>query len=59
MARLAQMTARKEKWKVRVRNRCPLCGRSRAFLRKFRLCRMCFRKLALQGDIPGVVKSSW
>ena len=59
MARLAQMTSRKEKWKVRVRNRCPLCGRPRAFLRKFRLCRMCFRKLALQGDIPGVVKSSW
>ena len=59
MARLAQMTAKKEKWKVRERNRCPLCGRPRAFLRKFRLCRLCFRQLALRGDIPGVIKSSW
>jgi small subunit ribosomal protein S14 len=59
MARLAQMTARKEKFKVREHNRCPLCGRGRAFLRKFRLCRICFRNLALRGDIPGVVKSSW
>jgi small subunit ribosomal protein S14 len=53
------MTAKKEKWKVRERNRCPQCGRSRAFLRKFKLCRLCFRQLALRGDIPGVVKSSW
>jgi small subunit ribosomal protein S14 len=54
------MTKKKEpKWKVRVRNRCPECGRPRAFIRKFKLCRLCFRKLALRGDIPGVVKSSW
>jgi small subunit ribosomal protein S14 len=53
------MTGKKPKWKVRVRNRCPLCGRPRAYLRKFNLCRMCFRQLALRGDIPGVVKSSW
>lgn len=59
MARLSQMIERKRKFKVRERNRCPNCGRPRAFLRKFRLCRLCFRQLALRGDIPGVVKSSW
>jgi small subunit ribosomal protein S14 len=53
------MTGSPPKWKVRVRNRCPLCGRSRAYMRKFNLCRLCFRQLALRGDIPGVVKSSW
>jgi len=47
------------KFKVRLRNRCHLCGRPRAFLRKFGLCRLCFRKLALEGDIAGVTKSSW
>jgi small subunit ribosomal protein S14 len=59
MARLSQMIDRKRKFKVRERNRCPQCGRARAFIRKFRLCRLCFRQLALRGDIPGVVKSSW
>jgi small subunit ribosomal protein S14 len=59
MARLSQMIDRKRKYKVRERNRCPQCGRPRAFLRKFKLCRLCFRQLALRGDIPGVVKSSW
>lgn len=44
---------------VRQRNRCPLCGRPRGFMRKFQLCRICFRKLASRGEIPGVVKSSW
>lgn len=44
---------------VRYRNRCPRCGRSRAFIRKFKLCRVCFRGLAVRGEIPGVVKSSW
>ena len=44
---------------VRFRNRCFNCGRPRGFLRKFRLCRICFRKLALAGQIPGVTKSSW
>jgi len=39
--------------------RCPLCGRPRAFLRKFQMCRLCFRKRALQGEITGVIKSSW
>ncbi|HAS17108.1 MAG: 30S ribosomal protein S14 type Z [Nitrospirae bacterium RIFCSPLOW2_12_42_9] len=50
---------RDPKFKVRGYNRCPLCGRSRAFLRKFRMCRICFRALSLKGDIPGVIKSSW
>lgn len=52
-------SVRKPKFKVRGYNRCPLCGRARAFLRKFRLCRLCFRKLALQGHVPGVIKASW
>ncbi|MCB1214163.1 MAG: type Z 30S ribosomal protein S14 [Deltaproteobacteria bacterium] len=50
---------RKPKFGVRAYNRCPLCGRPRAFLRKFKMCRLCFRKLARQGEIPGVTKSSW
>src|SRR5581483_243896 len=47
------------KYKIRLRNRCHLCGRPRAYMRKFALCRLCFRKLALEGDITGVTKSSW
>ena len=50
---------KKPKFKVRQRNRCRLCGRPRGYMRKFQLCRLCFRQLALQGEIPGVVKSSW
>lgn len=45
--------------KVRMRNRCQLTGRSRGFLRKFKLSRLCFREMASQGLIPGVVKASW
>ncbi|MBA2448567.1 MAG: type Z 30S ribosomal protein S14 [Chloroflexi bacterium] len=44
---------------VRQRNRCVLCGRPRAFMRKFGLCRIDFRRLALRGEIPGITKSSW
>ncbi|MBM4352234.1 MAG: type Z 30S ribosomal protein S14 [Deltaproteobacteria bacterium] len=47
------------KFKVRYRNRCPLCGRPRGFYRKFNMCRICLRNLALQGDLPGVRKASW
>ncbi len=47
------------KFEVRRHNRCRLCGRARAYLRKFALCRICFRTLALQGHLPGVKKSSW
>jgi small subunit ribosomal protein S14 len=50
---------KKRKFKVRVRNRCNRCGRPRAYMRRFGLCRICFRELASQGVIPGVVKSSW
>lgn len=55
------MIAREErrKYKTRVRNRCSLCGRPRAYMRRFGLCRICFRELALEGKIPGVTKSSW
>jgi small subunit ribosomal protein S14 len=49
----------RRKYPTRVRNRCTRCGRPRAYMRKFRLCRICFRQLALEGKIPGVVKSSW
>ncbi len=48
-----------QKYKTRQYNRCKLCGRPRAYLRKFQMCRICFRKLASEGQIPGVTKSSW
>jgi small subunit ribosomal protein S14 len=50
---------RKPKFAVRTHNRCPLCGRARAFYRRFKMCRLCLRKLALRGQLPGVVKASW
>ena len=50
---------RPNKFKVRSYHRCPVCGRSRAFYRKFNMCRICLRKFALRGDVPGVIKSSW
>lgn len=59
MARLCKMLDQKEKFAIRHRNRCPHCGRSRAYMRKFDMCRLCFRKLALEGMIPGVIKASW
>ncbi|MFQ5329219.1 MAG: type Z 30S ribosomal protein S14 [Thermodesulfobacteriota bacterium] len=50
---------REKKFKVREYNRCKLCGRPRGYYRKFDLCRICLRTLALKGELPGVVKSSW
>jgi small subunit ribosomal protein S14 len=47
------------KYEVREINRCKRCGRPRGYMRRFGLCRICFRELALEGKIPGVVKSSW
>jgi small subunit ribosomal protein S14 len=47
------------KYKIRLHNRCTLCGRPRGYMRKFQMCRLCFRKLALEGDVTGVTKSSW
>ncbi|HMP72795.1 MAG TPA: type Z 30S ribosomal protein S14 [Kiritimatiellia bacterium] len=51
--------SRPAKFAARKYNRCRNCGRARAYMRKFQLCRICFRELASQGKIPGVVKSSW
>jgi small subunit ribosomal protein S14 len=50
---------KKKKFKVRDYNRCEICGRPRSYYRKFRICRICFRKMALKGEIPGVTKASW
>jgi small subunit ribosomal protein S14 len=50
---------KKKKFKVREYNRCPICGRPRSFIRRFNMCRLCFRKFAHEGMIPGVKKSSW
>jgi small subunit ribosomal protein S14 len=56
---LIAKSKRKPKFKVRAYNRCRRCGRPRAYMRKFGICRICFRELALNGEIPGVVKASW
>ena len=50
---------RKPKFKVRGSNRCKICGRPHAYLRKYGICRICFRELAYKGQIPGVKKASW
>jgi len=50
---------RKPRFTTQGYNRCKLCGRSRAYMRKFGMCRICFRENALQGKLPGVLKSSW
>ncbi|NOZ04922.1 MAG: type Z 30S ribosomal protein S14 [Chloroflexi bacterium] len=50
---------KKRKYEYRVRNRCRLCGRPRGYMRRFGMCRICFRKHAMEGMIPGIVKSSW
>jgi small subunit ribosomal protein S14 len=61
MARTAMMEKAKRapKYGVRARNRCNICGRPRAYMRQFGICRICFRNLALKGQVPGVTKSSW
>ncbi len=51
--------ARKPKFSSRTVRRCRICGRPRGYMRKFEMCRICFRNLASQGMIPGVTKSSW
>lgn len=50
---------REPKFSTRQKNRCRNCGRPRGYLRKFKLCRICFRKLSLEGYVPGVTKASW
>jgi len=56
---LIEKSKRTPKFAGRQRNRCQRCGRPRAFIRKFGLCRICFREKSLRGEIPGVRKSSW
>jgi small subunit ribosomal protein S14 len=56
---LIAKSQRKPKFRVRAYTRCRLCGRSRGYLRRFEMCRICFRNHALAGDLPGVIKSSW
>jgi small subunit ribosomal protein S14 len=61
MARLASINKAnsKAKFSTREKNRCKQCGRPRAYYRDFGLCRICLRKFALAGQIPGLVKASW
>ena len=60
MARKAMIVKAKKqaKYKVREKNRCEICGRGRAYIRKFGLCRICFRNLAHKGELPGVIKAN-
>ncbi len=61
MARTALIVkaARKPKFSTRQVNRCKVCGRPRAYIRKFGLCRICFREFASKGQVPGITKASW
>jgi small subunit ribosomal protein S14 len=61
MAKISMIvkSQRKPKFPVRQHNRCGICGRPRGYIRKFGLCRICFRERALRGELPGVTKSSW
>ncbi|MEP0828327.1 MAG: type Z 30S ribosomal protein S14 [Candidatus Zixiibacteriota bacterium] len=56
---LIEKQRRAPKFQVRRYNRCQRCGRPRAYMRRFGLCRICFRQMALAGEIPGIVKASW
>ena len=61
MAKLSKIekSNKKPKFAVRIHNRCKLCGRPRGYMRKFKMCRICFRQLASFGEIPGIRKASW
>ena len=59
MAKTSMKVRKDTKYKVREVNRCKVCGRPHAYMRKFGLCRVCFRELAYKGQLPGVTKSSW
>lgn len=59
MAKKSNIVKTKKKFTVRLKNRCTRCGRSRGFIRRFGVCRICFRELAYKGYLPGVKKSSW
>jgi small subunit ribosomal protein S14 len=56
---LIEKAKRKPKFGVRKYHRCQRCGRARAYIRRFGVCRICFREMALRGEIPGVRKASW
>ena len=56
---LISKASKPAKFKVREYNRCPICGRPRAYYRKFDMCRICLREMALKGLLPGMTKSSW
>ncbi len=61
MARESQLVKQtlKPKHKTKFRNRCKICGRPRGYMRKFGICRICFRELVNKGEIPGIRKASW
>ncbi len=56
---MIEKSKRSPKFKVRAHNRCQICGRPKGYIRKFGICRICFRTLASKGEIPGVIKASW
>lgn len=56
---MIEKAKRKPKYSTRIIRRCTHCGRNRGYIRKFGLCRICFREKASIGEIPGVIKSSW
>jgi small subunit ribosomal protein S14 len=56
---LREKAQRKPKFRVRGYTRCERCGRARSVYRRFRLCRICLRNMALRGEVPGIVKASW
>lgn len=56
---LIEKAKKESKYSTRDYNRCSRCGRARGYMRKFDLCRICFRELAHKGEIPGVKKASW
>lgn len=55
----AMRAGKKPEYPTRVYNRCSLCGRRHGYMRFFGICRICFRELAIRGEVPGVTKSSW
>ncbi len=56
---LIEKSKRNPKFSTRKQTRCKICGRSKGYLKKFEMCRICFRERASKGEIPGVKKSSW
>lgn len=59
MAKLSNKVKTKFKYEVQRKNRCMVCARNRGYIRKFGLCRICFREFAYKGQLPGVKKASW